>query len=113
LLYEVINSQRSVRLPFALLFTLFWLLIYIPDFIPGHDERYREAEELIKVGFHVFKSSTFFYWLKSYMDTKQGELDRASRMLDRSIRASKSLLTHSPRLAFEKSWVHFLRQNWG
>jgi len=70
LLYDCINANQSVRLPFSLLFILFWLLIYIPDFIPGRDERLREAEELIKVGLHVFKGSTFFYWLKSYMDMK-------------------------------------------
>ena len=98
-----------MRLPFSLLFTLFWLLIYIPDFIPGREERLHEAEELIKVGFHVFKGSTFFYWLKSYMDMKAADLDRASRMLDRAIRSSKSLISHSPRLAFEKSWVYFLK----
>ena len=112
LLYDCINANQSVRLPFSLLFILFWLLIYIPDFIPGRDERMREAEELIKVGLHVFKGSTFFYWLKSYMDMKQADLDHASRMLDRAIRASKSLISHSPRLAFEKSWVYFLKQNW-
>jgi hypothetical protein len=43
LLYECINSKNGVRVPIALMFVLFWLLIYIPEFVPGKEERYREA----------------------------------------------------------------------
>ena len=114
LLYECIQMRTGPRVPLGLLFVLFWLLIYIPDFIPGKEDRYREAAELIRLGKNLCPHGPIFYWLESYLKQKQGQLQASLSFLDKSIRRSRFLgYTEVPlRLAFEKGWIYFLCQDW-
>lgn len=114
LIYECINTKVGVRVPLALMFVLFWLLIYIPDFVPGKEDRYKEAAELIRFGSHYYPRSVYFYWLESYMSHKQGNLEKSLKLLEKSIRiiAGFGLETMPARLVFEKGWVLFLCQEW-
>ena len=113
-LYECINAKLGIRVPLALMFLSFWLLIYIPDYVPGKKERLREAHELIRFALHYYPQSPFFYWLESYLNQKQGVLERALKLLNRVISRSHKLgLTNVPgRLNFERGWVLFLCQEW-
>lgn len=113
-LYECINAKIGIRVPLALMFLSFWLLIYIPDYIPGKKERLREAYELIRFSLHYYQQSPFFYWLESYLNQKQGNLERSLKLLNRVISKSHKLgLTIVPgRLNFERGWVLFLCHEW-
>ncbi|CAG9309948.1 unnamed protein product [Blepharisma stoltei] len=114
ILYDCINSKKGVRVPLALMFVLFWLLIYIPEFIPGKHERYREAHDLIRFALHYLPQSPYFYWLESYMNQRQGNLERALKLLNRVIAYSgRTGIDENPgRLSFERGWVLFLCQDW-
>ena len=114
LIYECINTKVGVRVPLALMFVLFWLLIYIPDFVPGKDDRYKEAAELIKLGSHYYPRSVFFCWLESYMNQKQGDLEKSLKLLEKSIRITTEFgfKIVPARLLFEKGWLLFLCQEW-
>lgn len=113
-LYECINAKAGIRGPLALMFLSFWLAIYIPEYIPGKRERLREAHELIRFSLHYYPQSPFFYWLESYLNQKQGNLERALKLLNRVISRSHKLgLTMVPgRLNFERGWVLFLCHEW-
>jgi len=82
--------------------------------VPGKEERYREASELIKFGSHYYNKSIYFSWLESYMLTKQGNLERSLKLLERALTSceKQGLPFRSPRLLFEKGWVLFLCQEW-
>ena len=114
LLYECMRISGGIRVPLALMFVLFWLLIYIPDFISGKTDRYREAEDLIQLGRALLPKSAFFYWLESYLQEKQGQLSQALLLLEKATRVCRRLgfPQTPPRLAFEKGWLYFLCQNW-
>ena len=114
LLYECIQMRSGPRVPLALMFVLFWLLIYIPDFIPGKEDRYREASDLVRLGKSLYPSSAFFYWLESYLKQKQGMLQASLSLIEKCIRRCRSLgfTDVPPRLAFEKGWIYFLCQDW-
>ena len=114
LLYECMRISGGIRVPLALMFVIFWLLIYIPDFIAGREDRYREAGELIQLGRSLFPKSAFFYWLESYLREKQGQLSQALLLLEKASRVCRrfGFLQAPPRLAFEKGWLYFLCQNW-
>lgn len=113
-LYKCINAKRGLRTPLALTVVLFWLLIYIPDFVPGRRERYCEAGELIKFGLHYYPCSPYFLWLESYMHQKQGNLELSLKLMTKVIAKSKALglPTTSCRLEFERGWVLFVCQDW-
>ena len=112
LLYSCINS-KGPRAPLALIFVLFWLLIYIPEFVPGREERYKESQSLIRFALQEFPSSPFFIWLSSYLNQKKGNLQRAFSELHKATRSLKRFeLPFSGRLAFEKGWLLFLCQDW-
>lgn len=114
LLYKCINSKTGVRVSAALMFVLFWLLVYIPEFAPGKDERFKEAYDLIRFGNHYYPRSIYFSWLESYMCTRQGKLERSLKLLKRALGYSneQGFEIQSPRLLFEKGWVLFLSQEW-
>lgn len=114
LLYECIQMRTGPRVPLALLFVLFWLLIYIPDFIPGKEDRHREAADLVRLGKSLCPSGPFFYWLESYLKQKQGQLQASLSFLEKSIRRCHSIgYSEVPlRLIFEKGWIYFLCQDW-
>ena len=111
-LYKCINSKVGVRVPLAIMFVLFWLLVYIPEFVPGKEGRYKEAKQLIKFANHYYPNSIYFNWLQSYMCAKQGELVKALRVLDKAISNSSTQEVPHPRLLFEKGWLLFLCQEW-
>lgn len=113
-LYECINEKMGIRVPLALMFLCFWLLIYIPDYTPGKKERLREAQSLIRFSVHYYPQSPFFYWLESYLNQKQGNLERSLKLLNKVISKSKKLgLNVVPgRLNFERGWVLFLCSEW-
>jgi tetratricopeptide (TPR) repeat protein len=113
-LYECMRIPGGIRVPLSLMFVLFWLLIYIPDFISGKNDRYREAAELIQLGRSLLPKSAFFYWLESYLQEKQGYLNQAQVLLEKATRVCRKLgfPQTPPRLAFEKGWLCFLCQNW-
>ena len=114
MLYKCINSKTGVRVSAALMFVLFWLLVYIPEFAPGKEERYKEANELIRYGNHYYPRSIYFSWLESYMCARQGKLDRSLKLIKRALSYfnEQSFEMQSPRLLFEKGWVLFLCQEW-
>lgn len=114
ILYDCINTKKGVRVPLALMFVLFWLLIYIPEFVPGKQERYKEAHDLIRFALHYLPQSPYFYWLESYMSQRQGNLERALKLINRVISFSNKVgIDENPgRLNFERGWVLFLCQDW-
>jgi tetratricopeptide (TPR) repeat protein len=113
-LYDCINAKVGIRVPLALMFLTFWLVIYIPEYVPGQKERLREAHELIRFSLHYYPQSPFFYWLESYMNQKQGNLERSLKLLNRVISKTHKLgLDTVPgRLNFERAWVLFLCHEW-
>lgn len=113
-LYNCINLKMGIRVPLALMFLTFWLLIYIPDYTPGKKERLREAHGLIRFSLHYYQQSPFFYWLESYLNQKQGNFERSLKLLNRVISRSQKLgLNVAPgRLNFERGWILFLCQEW-
>jgi len=113
-LYDCINAKIGIRVPLALMFLTFWLVIYIPEYVSGKKERLREAYDLIRFSLHYYPQSPFFYWLESYMNQKQGNLERSLKLLNRVIsRTHKLGLTVVPgRLNFERGWVLFLCHEW-
>ena len=60
LLYKCINSKTGIRVSASLMFVLFWLLVYIPEFAPGKDDRFKEANDLIRFGNHYYPRSIYF-----------------------------------------------------
>lgn len=114
LLYKCIGSKTGIRVSAALMFVLFWLLVYIPEFAPGKEERLKEASDLIRFGNHYYPHSIYFSWLESYMCTRQGKLERSLKLLKRAIAytVEQGFEIASPRLLFEKGWVLFLCQEW-
>jgi tetratricopeptide (TPR) repeat protein len=114
MLYKCINTKTGVRVPASLMFVLFWLLVYIPEFAPGKEERFKEANALIRFGNHYYPRSIFFSWLESYMCTRQGKLDRALKLIKRAVSYlnEQGFERQSPRLLFEKGWILFLYQEW-
>lgn len=114
MLYKCINSKTGIRVSGALMFVLFWLLVYIPEFAPGKEERFKEASELIRYGNYYYPRSIYFSWLESYMCTRQGKLERALKLLKRALEyaCEQGFEIHSLRLLFEKGWVLFLCQEW-
>ena len=113
-LYDCINAKVGIRVPLALMFLTFWLVIYIPEYVPGQKERLREAHDLIRFSLHYYPQSPFFYWLESYMNQKQGNLERSLKLLNRVISKTHKLgMTMVPgRLNFERGWVLFLCHEW-
>lgn len=114
MLYKCINTKTGVRVSSSLMFVLFWLLVYIPEFAPGKEERFKEANALIRFGNHYYPRSIYFSWLESYMCTRQGKLDRAGKLIKRAISYlnEQGFEQQSPRLLFEKGWILFLSQEW-
>jgi hypothetical protein len=115
-LYECINTKVGVRVPFALLFVLFWLLIYIPEFVPGKKHRFKEAADLIRYGLHYYPDSVLFIWLDSYANLKEGRLTQSTQLLDKahSIGVKIKFIKNNKgtRLHFEKGWCFFLLFQW-
>ncbi len=95
---------------------LFWLLIYIPEFVPGKQDRFKEANELIGFGQHYYPDSVLFIWLKSYLNLKQGKIQEYINLLDKAkgIGTQIGLIErHIPtRIDFERGWGSFLLLNW-
>lgn len=114
LLYECIQNKKSLRMPLAVLFILFWLLIYIPDFVPGKEDRHREANKLVKSVLQSHRGSVFFYWVYSYIKQKQGDLERALGLLEKAVKTCYAMGFENPppKLLFEKGWAFFLCQDW-
>jgi tetratricopeptide (TPR) repeat protein len=114
LLYECIQTQGSLRRPLAVLFILFWLLIYIPDFVQGKEDRYREANKLVRTVMKSHRRSVFFYWIYSYLKQKQGDVERALGLLQKATKICSSMGFENPppKLVFEKGWSFFLCQDW-
>jgi tetratricopeptide (TPR) repeat protein len=114
LLYECIQKEGSLRRPLAVLFILFWLLIYIPDFVQGKEDRYREANKLVKTVMKSHRGSVFFYWIYSYLKQKQGDVERALGLLEKATKICSSMGFENPppKLVFEKGWSFFLCQDW-
>lgn len=114
LLYKCISSKTGIRVSAALMFVLFWLLVYIPEFAPGKEDRFKEANDLIRFGNHYYPRSIYFSWLESYMCTRQGKLERSLKLLKRALgyTSEQGFPLPSPRLLFEKGWVLFLCQEW-
>jgi tetratricopeptide (TPR) repeat protein len=114
LLYECVYNPTGLRMPLAVLFILFWLLIYIPDFVPGKEERHREANKLAKSVLRSHSKSIYFYWVYAYLKQKQGDTKRTLGLLQKALNTAASIGFENPppRLVFEKGWAFFLCQDW-
>ncbi len=116
-LYECANFRPGTRVGASLLIILFWLLVYVPSFVPGKEQRCAEAMQLIRAGATVYPDSVLFVWLHAYLCMHTGDVGKAIKLTERTnklylaanILPGKELPS---RFEFELGLCHFSRFDW-